>query len=530
MQMTFYGAAREVTGSMHLLSTGSDHILLDCGLFQGRRVEATEKNRVLPFDPHIISSIVLSHAHIDHSGRIPLLTKNNFNGRIICTRATADACKYLLPDSARIQESDANYLNYKTVRSMLSQMKTSPGEKKASRQAVNQIKKLLKKNHHDLNIDTINDLLAQYHLHGVHPLYSIEDAESALSYFDGYPYHDPVSIGRETTCTLYDAGHILGSAISMISVRENGRKYKICYTGDIGRFDKPIINDPTLVFADQDRVVDLLVMESTYGDRLHDPVENLKPRLKKVLADTCSRGGTLLIPSFAYGRTQELLYVLHEIYIENELPRLPVYVDSPLATQLTRVFGEHPEVYDRQAQDTFLKKNRNPFWFDQIQFVSSVEESIALNREEKPHIVIAASGMCEAGRILHHLRYKIHNERNTILIVGYMAQHTLGRRILEQGMEYENKGRKGHPPRVKILKKEYPLKAHVVKLNGFSAHGDKIEMLRFIKESNLKIKKIALVHGEDDQIFAFADTLKNEGVDVIVPRRGETVAITSTSL
>ncbi|MBW2200683.1 MAG: MBL fold metallo-hydrolase [Deltaproteobacteria bacterium] len=529
MQMTFYGAAREVTGSMHLLTTDSDHILLDCGLFQGRRNEATAKNQVLPFDPRILSNIVLSHAHIDHSGRIPLLTKHDFSGRIICTRATAAACKYLLPDSARIQESDANYLNYKTVRSALSQMKTIPGEQKATRRAANHIKKLLKKDHHDLNIGTINDLLAQHHLHGVHPLYSIEDAETALSYFEGHPYHNPVSIGREITCTLYDAGHILGSAISMISARENGRKYKICYTGDIGRFDKPIINDPTLVFADEDRVVDLLVMESTYGDRLHEPVENLKPRLKKVLADTCSRGGTLLIPSFAYGRTQELLYVLHEIYIENELPRLPVYVDSPLATKLTRVFGEHPEVYDRQTRDTFLKKDQNPFWFDQVHFVNSVEESIALNREEKPHIVIAASGMCEAGRILHHLRYKIHNERNTILIVGYMAQHTLGRRILEQGMEYQKMGRKGPPPHVRFLKKEYPLKAHVVKLNGFSAHGDKTEMLRFLKESNLKIKKIALVHGEDDQIFAFAETLKNEGFAVIVPRRGETVAINSSS-
>ena len=195
MQMTFYGAAREVTGSMHLLTTDSDHILLDCGLFQGRRNEATAKNQVLPFDPRILSNIVLSHAHIDHSGRIPLLTKHDFSGRIICTRATAAACKYLLPDSARIQESDANYLNYKTVRSALSQMKTIPGEQKATRRAANHIKKLLKKDHHDLNTGTINDLLAQHHLHGVHPLYSIEDAEAALSYFEGYPYHDPVSIG-----------------------------------------------------------------------------------------------------------------------------------------------------------------------------------------------------------------------------------------------------------------------------------------------------------------------------------------------
>ncbi len=525
MHLTCYGAVREVTGSMHLLSTDSDHILLDCGMFQGRRSEAAEKNKVMPFDPGILTNAVLSHAHIDHSGRIPLLTKNGFNGRLICTRATADACEYLLPDSAHIQESDANYLNYKTVRATLSRLKTGRGKDTVSHREAARIKKLLKKNRHGLNLETINDLLDQYRLQGVHPLYTIEDAEQALTYFDGYPYHEPVTIGRDMTCTLYDAGHILGSAITMINAREDGRQYKICYTGDLGRFDKPIINDPTLAFAGQDQAVDLLIMESTYGDRLHPPVADLKPGLEKVLAATYERGGTLLIPSFAFGRTQELLYVLHEIYNENKLPRLPVYVDSPLATKLTRVFGEHPEVYDQQARQTFLKKGQNPFLFDQMHFVASVEESIALNRDDRPHIVVAASGMCEAGRILHHLRYKIHSERNTILVVGYMAQNTLGRRILEQGIAYEKSGRNGPPPLLKFMNKQYPLKAHVVQLGGFSAHGDKSEMLRFLKKSNLKIKKIALVHGEEDQTLAFAKFLRSEGFTVTVPRRGETMEI-----
>ncbi|UCF91585.1 MAG: MBL fold metallo-hydrolase [Desulfobacterales bacterium] len=525
MFVTFYGAVREVTGSMHLLTTNSDRILLDCGLYQGSRKESTEKNRVLPFDPRILTNLVLSHAHIDHSGRIPLLTKHNFNGRIICTRATAAACEYLLLDSAHIQESDANYLNYKTVRSSLSQIRKGSRSKNASKRQLNAIKKLLKKDRHNLDTETINELIGKYRLEGVRPLYTVEDAARALTYYDGYPYRHPVSIGKAMTCTLYDAGHILGSAISIIKVQENGQGYTIGYTGDIGRFNKPIIKDPTLKFAEEDHNVDLLIMESTYGDRMHEPVQDLKPQLKKVLADTYERGGSVLIPSFAYGRTQELLYVLHELYNANEVPRFPIYVDSPLAANITKVFGEHPEVYDQETHATFLEKGQNPFLFERIHFVRSVEESMALNREEKPHIVIAASGMCEAGRILHHLRYKIHNARNTILIVGYMAQNTLGRRILEKGMEYEASGRRGEPPLLKFLNKEYPLQAQVVKLGGFSAHADKNEMLRFLKESNLTIKKIALVHGEEEQALAFADHLAQEGFAVTTPKMGETMKV-----
>jgi len=326
-------------------------------------------------------------------------------------------------------------------------------------------------------------------------------------------------------CTLYDAGHILGSAISMLKIRENGRFYTVCYTGDLGRFDKPILKNPALIYAEEDREVDLMIMESTYGDRLHEPVQDLKPQLKKVLVETFDRGGTVLIPSFAFGRTQELLYVIHELYNNHEVPRVPVYVDSPLATEITRVFGEHPEVYDQDTHRAFLEHGQNPFLFDQTHFVSSVEESMELMRNEKPHIVISASGMCEAGRILHHLRYKIHNSKNTILIVGYMAQHTLGRRILEQGNEFEKSGRTGAPPLLKFLNKDYPLNARVVKIGGFSAHADKSEMLRFLKESNLKIKKIALVHGEEDQSLSFAKQLEEEGFSVFVPKTGESYLI-----
>jgi metallo-beta-lactamase family protein len=525
MHITFYGAVREVTGSMHLITTQQDRILLDCGMFQGRRREAVEKNRVMPIDPRILTNVVLSHAHIDHSGRLPLLVKQNFAGRIICTRSTAAACEYLLPDAAHIQESDANYLNYKTVRSALSQMESSRSAGRRSKKGGADLKKMLKRNGHGLNVEAINDLIARYRLEGVSALFTVDDAQQALTCFDGYPYRHPVTIGRQMTCTLYDAGHILGSALTMIRSRDNGRRYTVCYTGDIGRFDKPIIKDPTLLFEEEDREVDLLIMESTYGDRLHEPVAGLKPQLKQVLVETFDRGGTILIPSFAFGRTQELLYVLHELYNENEVPRFPVYVDSPLASNITRVFAEHPEVYDKATHETFLKQGENPFQFDQIRFVASVEESMALNRDQTPHIVVAASGMCEAGRILHHLRYKIHNPKNTILIVGYMAQNTLGRRILEKGLAYEESGRKGEPPLLKFMNKEYPLKARVIQLGGFSAHADKNEMRRFLQESNLRVKKIALVHGEEDQTLAFAENLKSSGFEVAVPRLGETIEI-----
>jgi metallo-beta-lactamase family protein len=525
MDITFYGAAREVTGSMHLIATENDRILLDCGMFQGRRKETEEKNRLLPFDPQHITSLVLSHAHIDHSGRIPLLTKNNFVGRIVCTRATQDACEYLLMDSAHIQESDANYLNYKTLRSILSQEKMSHGKQKNSKRELNDIKKILKKDGHQLNTEKINELIQEHHMDAVHPIYSTEDAKHALTFFEGHPYRSPTVVGKNSTCTFYEAGHILGSAISIIKVIENGHSRTICYTGDLGRFNKPIIKDPALNFEETDRDIDLMIMESTYGNRFHEPLQDLKPKLKKVLTDTVERGGTVIIPAFAYGRTQELLYMLHELYNNNEVRPVPIFVDSPLATNITRVFGEHPEVYDRETHETFLAKGKNPFFFEKVRFVGSVEESMALNRDQTPHIVIAASGMCEAGRVLHHLRHKIHNPRNTILIVGYMAQNTLGRRILEQGENYEKSGRNGSPPLLKFLNKEYPLKAHVVKLGGFSAHGDRNEMFRFLKESNLHIHKIAVVHGEEDQSLSFAEFLNNQGFSAIVPKPGDTVHI-----
>lgn len=525
MHVTFHGATREVTGSFHTLTTESDTILLDCGLFQGRRKETEEKNRVLPVDPQAITNIVLSHAHIDHSGRLPMVTNKGFKGNIFCTRATADACGYLLRDSAKIQEGDAAYLNYKTARNFLAKLKSGSTEVKLSKDEMHEIGALLKEGNHLLNTQAIEQLLVEQRLEVIRPLYSLEEAEASLTYFAGIPYNDETVIGRDLGCTLYDAGHILGSAMVVIRALNGTRPKNVMFTGDIGRFGKPIIQDPTLDFAEKDRDIDLLVMESTYGARLHDPVEDMKPMLRRVLQETFDRGGSVLIPAFAYGRTQELIYYLHELYMADEVPQVPVYIDSPLATNITNVFGEHPETYDLETHVTFLQNGLNPFNFKHLQFVQSVEESMALNRDQRPHIVLSGSGMCEGGRILHHLRHKIHDERNTVLIVGYMGQNTLGRRIQEMGQEYEEGGRKGPAPVLNFYNKEYPLNARVQAIGGFSAHGDRNELIRVLKDSNLRVKKIALVHGEEEQSLAFAETLRGLGYDVTVPCHGQSITV-----
>jgi metallo-beta-lactamase family protein len=523
MYLTSYGAAREVTGSMHLITTEQNKILLDCGMFQGRRVKSREKNKTIPIDPKMITSVILSHAHIDHCGRIPLLFKERSHCRVHSTRPTLSACHYLLKDSAHIQESDAEYLNYKLLRNFLHKIEKS--KKKKKKVNIEEIKKLLKNGRHKIRREKIDELMDEFGLEKIKPLYTNEDAENALKNIEGFPYRYPVTIGQDAVCTFYEAGHILGSAQSLIKITEKNETKRLLYTGDIGRFDKPIIRDPNTNFPEDDKNIDLLILESTYGNRIHDPVVDLKEKLKDIIIQTTNRGGSLLIPSFAFGRSQELIYVLHELYNEGVVPRLPIYLDSPLAINITKVFGEHPEVYDELTHKTFLESGENPFIFDYITFVQSVEESIDLVNSQEQNIVISASGMCEAGRILHHLRYKIHNSNHTILVVGYMAENTLGRKILEKGNEYAEADRKGSAPLLKFFNKEYPLRARVKELGGFSAHGDRREMLNFLKQSGLNIKKITLVHGEEKQVFPFQEFLKANGFKAIVPRQGEIVRI-----
>jgi metallo-beta-lactamase family protein len=525
MHVSFFGATREVTGSFHTLTSNEDTILLDCGLFQGKRKETEAKNRVLPVDAKIITNMILSHAHIDHSGRIPMVTRNGFMGQIFCSRATAAASAYLLRDSAKIQEGDASYLNYKTAKTFLAKVKSANGKIAISAEDLQEIKTMLKSGDHGLRSEEIEKLLTEHHLEMVTPLYSMAEVEDALSHFQGIPYGETVAVGKGLTCTFYEAGHILGSAMSVLCYEAGGEKKTVLYSGDLGRFDKPILKDPNLVFAEEHRHIDLMIMESTYGNRVHEPMQDMKPLLKKTLVETFDRGGSVIIPAFAYGRTQELLYFLHELYLAKEVPPMPVWVDSPLATQITHVFGEHPETYDEETHQVFLKRGLNPFDFSQLKFVQSVEESMALNRDQRSHIVLAGSGMCEGGRVLHHLRHKIHDERNTVLIVGYMGQNTFGRHLQEAGEKYAAGGRLGPPPLMRFYNKDYPLKARVVTLGGFSAHGDRNELMRVLRDSNLEVKKIALVHGEEEQTLAFAEYLRAEGYNVIVPLHGQSVEV-----
>ena len=524
-EIRFLGAAREVTGSMHVLDTGDDRILMDCGMFQGRRKESGEKNKAFPLDRSDITTMLLSHAHIDHSGRIPVLTREGFSGRIVTTRPTKAALEYMLMDSGHIQESDALYLNYKALRAFLYDAEHSKSKGQISNREKSRIKGLLKKNPYELDTGAIAALQAEHGLGIVTPLYTQEEARQSLSFIDGYPFGMPVTIGRDTTVKFYVAGHILGSAFSLITLRRPEGTRRILFTGDVGRFDKPILKDPTLVFDEEDRDIDLMIMESTYGDREHAPVADLGDSLKKVLIDTVDRGGSLIIPAFAYGRTQELIYILHQLYDEGQVPKIPIFVDSPLASNITKVFGEHPESYDKETHETFLQKGANPFYFDRIKFVQTVEESMNLTRDTAPHVVISASGMCEAGRILHHLRHKIHDSKNTILLVGYMAQHTLGRRLEDLGTAKACDDRNGASPEVKILGKAYPLKARVEKIGGFSAHADRHELMRLVEGSNLNIKKIAVVHGEESQSLAFVRRLEEKGYTAFFPKSGERIRI-----
>ncbi|MEN8200745.1 MAG: MBL fold metallo-hydrolase [Thermodesulfobacteriota bacterium] len=524
MRIAFHGAARQVTGSLHAVMSDGDLICLDCGMFQGKRQESREMNSVIPFDTKLISNILLSHAHIDHCGRVPLVTKQNgFNGRIISTHATADASEFLLKDSAKIQESDSSYLNYKAVKRFLYELENPSAKIAVSPKELKKLKKSLKSKPHRLNQPLIDELLERFNLARTEPLYTTADAESAIGHFRPTNCMRSVRVGENISATFYNAGHILGSAMISLRVEENNTSKTVLYTGDLGRYDKPIIKDPNQQFNREDREVDLLIMESTYGDRIHEPVVDLKPLLKEVIKETYNRGGVIMIPAFAYGRTQEIIYFLHELYLKNDIPKLPVYIDSPLATNITTVFGEHPEVYDEDTHETFLERGINPFSFPEIQYVGSVEESMKLNRSGEPHIVLAGSGMCEGGRILHHLRHRIGDEKNTLLVVGYMAQHTLGRRILDLGLEYEQSGRQGKPPAIRLYGSEYPLEARVKKLGGFSAHGDRDEMTRFLKESGLKIKKIAVVHGEEEQSISFCKHLQQLGYQAFVPRQGESM-------
>ncbi len=449
MRITFHGAARTVTGSQHLIEVDGKRILLDCGLYQGRRAEAMERNRNLPFDPGAIDVMVLSHAHIDHSGNIPNLVRAGFRGDIICTYATRDLCATMLMDSGYIQEKDAEFVNKKRARN------NEPP---------------------------------------VEPIYTVEDVVNSLDYFHAIGYHRALEILPGVTVTLLDAGHMLGSAIVVLDIedREAGRDVRLVFSGDLGRHDIPIIRDPETVDH-----ADVLLLESTYGNRRHEPVEDAERRLQEVIHRTYRRGGAVIIPAFAVGRTQQLVYSLHRMTVEGRIPPIPIYVDSPLAINTTAVFRLHPEAYDAEIR-AFMLEAGDPFGFDQLRYTRSVEQSKELNTLRQPFIVISASGMAEAGRILHHLRNRIEDPLNTILITGWQAPDTLGRRLVDR------------VKKVRIFGEEYELRAEVEVINGFSGHADCSELLAWAKAIAKRPRRTFLVHGEEEAAFALADSLRTE--------------------
>lgn len=466
MELTFHGAVRTVTGSQHLIKVNGKQILLDCGFYQGSRRESYQRNRNLPFDAAEVDAMILSHAHIDHSANIPNLVKSGFQGDIYCTYATRDLCAVMLRDSAKIMESDVEYLN----------------------------KKLHRRGEPLLD-----------------PVYTTQDAVRSLDSFVGMAYNRTRQVMPGVSLTFYDAGHILGSAIVALDIEDEveRRTVRLVFSGDIGRPDRPILRDPS--FIDE---ADVLLIESTYGDRDHEPQELLDEKLEDTIRDTYRRGGKLIVPAFAVGRTQELVYRLHELVERRDVPPdLAVYVDSPLAVDVTGIYRLHPEAYDLDLE-AFMLKQGDPFGFDMLTYTRSVNQSKELNYLRRPAIIISASGMAEHGRILHHLKNNIEDQRNTVLIVGWQAPNTLGRRLVEK------------EPRVRIFGEEYDVRAQVVTINGFSAHADRSELLNWVDHFQRKPRRTFVVHGDEPVSLAFAKQLAQRGLpNVQVPHLGQSFTV-----
>ncbi|MCC7381431.1 MAG: MBL fold metallo-hydrolase [Deltaproteobacteria bacterium] len=467
MEIQFLGAAQSVTGSMHLLRTKRAVVLLDCGLFQGRRRESFERNRNLPPEACTADAVVLSHAHIDHSGALPMLTKAGFRGPIYTTPATRDLIALMLADAAMIQESDARHIN-----------------------------RIIERDQVDIE--------------PVEPLYEQKDVAVVLAQTTGVPYHRRTRVAAGVDLTLLDAGHVLGSAIVVLDVDEDGKKRRVVFTGDLGRRNMPILRDPEVASG-----ADFLILESTYGDRLHDPIERMEDELAEVVARTHQRGGKIIIPSFALERAQEVLFALQALRQRGRLPEMKIYVDSPLTVGITEVFRLHPDCYDQEARQR-LAAHDTPFDFPGVTYVPDVEASKELDLDPAPAIIISASGMCEGGRVLHHLKAAIEDPKNTVVIVGFQADHTLGRRIVERR------------PKVKIFGIERELRAEVVVLNGFSAHADQADLVHYAGQvaDRGSLEGIALVHGERKAQEALREKLAEQRLhQVQIPARGDVIRL-----
>ncbi len=467
MEIEFVGAAQTVTGSKHLVHTKAGTVLLDCGLFQGRRRESIEHNKNLGFDPTKIAAVVLSHAHIDHSGALPMLVRLGYEGSIYATPATRDLAAAMLADAAAIQASDARYINKSIERDR------SPMEH-------------------------------------VDPLYEEKDVIRTLGQMIAVPYHKRQMILPGVWLSFLDAGHVLGSAITVLDIDDEGKKKRLVFTGDLGRRRMPILRDPEIPTD-----VTALLIESTYGDRLHKPIEEMDDDLAAVVKRAHARGGKIVIPSFALERAQEVLYALFSLKQAGRLPKMPIYVDSPLTVKLTDVFRLHPECLDDEARAK-IRGRVNPFEWEDVHYVTDVEDSKAIDAEAGPAIIISASGMCEAGRVVHHLKSTIEDAKNMVVIVGFQAQHTLGRRLVE--------GR----THVKIYGVERERRAEVAVLNGFSAHADQKDLVEFVAATKAHggLTQVALVHGEPKPQGILRDLLRGEGLsDVRIPAPGDRMTV-----
>lgn len=469
MDISFLGAAKTVTGSCFMVTTNKYKFLVDCGMFQGQNKETMLNVDDFTFAPKDIDFVLLTHAHIDHSGRIPKLCNDGFKGKIYATKATTDLCKVMLPDSGHIQENEIEWINKKRVRA---------GK------------------------------------HVIPPLYTVDDAIRSLEHFEPVHYNEPVNINENVTAVFRDAGHMLGSSIIELWVKENGKETKIVFTGDLGNNDTPILRDPEFIDS-----ADVLVMESTYGDRNHKEREDRFEQFLDIVNNTIDNGGRVVIPSFAVGRTQEIVYGLNanqEKYGEKyqKILKIPVYMDSPLAISATEIYKDNADCYDEEARK-YIVEGDNPVDFPTLILTKSVDESKAINESQEPAIVISASGMCEAGRIRHHLKHSLWSEKNTVLFVGYQAVGTLGRRLID--------GEK----QVRLFGEDISVNARIEYIEGFSGHADQTALLNWFDNIKQKPANVFIVHGEEESQEVFAEKIKERGVNVVIPNRGDVFEITT---
>ena len=464
MKIQFLGATRTTTGSMFLFEVNQKNILLECGLFQGKRAESIEQNRHFPFDPGRIDAVVLSHAHIDHCGNLPNLCRQGFTGSIYCTFATRDLASIMLEDSAEIQRADAEFVSRKRARQNLAP---------------------------------------------VEPLYTARDAEMAVRQFIALNYDRPILITDGVTVTFRDAGHILGSAQVVLDIDEKGRKFRYLFSGDVGRGNDDILRDPEKIAN-----VDFLQIESTYGDRTHEDRPLAAADVGRLVRETLALSGKVIIPAFSVGRTQQIVYTLHQLTLAGQMPQVPIFVDSPLSVNATEIYRLHPECFNESIY-RFLREKANPFGMENLTYIREVAHSMKLNDLKDPAIIISASGMCEAGRILHHLKNHIGNPNNLVLFIGFCAEHTLGAQILS-----------GRNP-VNIFGEPHTVRAKVASVDAFSGHADKNELKRYVENLTGNLKKIFVVHGEEPQAMPFAETLRQlkPQAEVVVPAYKQTETV-----